>query len=84
VDAIPLLDRSDLAKVDIEGGEWAILGDPRLAAITPEAMVLEYHPYVCPTADPGRYATDCLTSAGYEVEQTLEFAGDHGLLWAWR
>ena len=84
VDAIPLLEQADLAKVDIEGGEWSILGDPRLATVAPAAMVLEYHAYLCPTADPGAHATDRLTSAGYEVERTIEFAQDHGLLWAWR
>jgi FkbM family methyltransferase len=84
VDAFSLLDRVDLAKVDIEGGEWAILRDPRLPAVAPAAMVLEYHPYMCPAPDPGGFATERLASAGYEVERTLEFEEAHGLLWAWR
>jgi FkbM family methyltransferase len=84
VDALALLEQADLAKVDIEGGEWSILGDDRLAAATAAALVLEYHSHLCPTPDPGGYATARLTSAGYEVERTIEFAPDHGLLWAWR
>ena len=84
VDALPLLGRVDFAKVDIEGGEWAILDDPRLAAAAPVALVLEYHPYLCPTTDPAGHATYRLAEAGLEVERTIAFAPDHGLLWAWR
>jgi FkbM family methyltransferase len=84
VDAFSLLEHVDLAKVDIEGGEWEILGDPRLAAAPPAAIVLEYHPYLCPRDDPRGYATVCLASAGYQIQRTLEFSEGHGMLWAWR
>src|SRR2546430_2382876 len=43
-DALPHLAEADLAKVDIEGAEWPIIGDPRLANGGPRAVVLEYHP----------------------------------------
>jgi FkbM family methyltransferase len=84
VDAFPLLDCADLAKIDIEGGEWAILADLRFAAAVAAVIVLEYHPHLCPTPDPAGSATARLTSVGYEVERTLEFDEHHGLLWAWR
>jgi FkbM family methyltransferase len=44
VNAIDLFDRLDgvdLLKIDIEGGEWAILADTRFLAITAAAVVLE-------------------------------------------
>jgi FkbM family methyltransferase len=84
VDAFPLLDHADLAKIDIEGGEWAILGDARLATGAPAAMVLEYHPYLCPEDDALPYASARLSSSGYQVEPTIEFDAGHGMLWAWR
>jgi FkbM family methyltransferase len=84
VDAIPLLDHADFAKVDIEGGEWAILTDPRLASLAAGAMALEYHPYLCPENDALGYASARLASSGYHVQPTIEFDAGHGMLWAWR
>jgi FkbM family methyltransferase len=84
IDALPLLDHADLAKIDIEGGEWVIVGDPRLAALAPAAIVLEYHPYLCPEDDALGYASARLKSSGYDVLPTIEFEAGHGMLWAWR
>lgn len=84
VDALALLGQVELAKVDIEGGEWTILDDPRLPDVAPVAVVLEYHPYLCPTGDPAGHAVTRLGEAGFNVDRTIGFAGDHGLLWAWR
>jgi FkbM family methyltransferase len=84
VDAFSLFRRADLAKVDIEGAEWSILEDPRLATAAPAVIVLEYHPYLCPREDPSGYAPARLASAGYHVERTIAFDEGHGLLWAWR
>jgi FkbM family methyltransferase len=84
IDAFSLLDHADLAKIDIEGGEWAILGDPRLATLGPTAIVIEYHPYLCPEDDVFGYASARLTSSGYHVVPSLQFDVGHGLLWAWR
>ena len=84
IDAFSLLDDVDLAKIDIEGGEWAILADPRTAALTAKALVLEYHPYLCPDRDPLEYASARLASAGYDVLPSIQFDSAHGMLWAWR
>ncbi len=84
VDVLPLLGQVEFAKVDIEGGEWTILDDPRLSDVAPAAVVLEYHPYLCPADDPARHATARLAEAGLKVGRTIAFAEDHGLLWAWR
>lgn len=84
IDALRLLGTVDFAKVDIEGGEWSILDDDRLAEVAPGALVLEYHPYLCPVPDPAGHAEVCLREAGLQVVRTIAFTEDQGLLWAWR
>jgi FkbM family methyltransferase len=84
IDAFPLLADADLAKIDIEGGEWALLGDPRIATLAPTAVVLEYHPYLSPEDDALGYASAQLSSAGYEVVPSIQFDFAHGMLWAHR
>ena len=81
VDALPYLARADLAKVDIEGGEWDLLGDERFADVAPRTLVLEYHPYRAPA---GADAGALLVRAGYSLERALRFSDGHGLLWALR
>jgi FkbM family methyltransferase len=81
VDALPMLADSDLAKIDVEGGEWALLADERFARDAPRLLALEYHPYLAP-ADGD--AETLLTDAGYSVERSLRFSEGHGLLWALR
>jgi FkbM family methyltransferase len=84
VDVLPRLAQVDLAKVDIEGGEWAILDDRRFPEAAPAAFVLEYHPGLCPDPDPSRAARARLAAAGYEVEATWERNDGHGVLWGWK
>ena len=84
VDVFPLLEHADLAKIDIEGGEWAILGDERFARLQTPVLVLEYHPDLSPTDDPRAAAFDAMSGAGYRTLAIREFARDHGMLWAWK
>jgi FkbM family methyltransferase len=83
-DVLAQLGQCDLVKMDIEGGEWAILGDPRFALAPPRALVLEYHPRLCPNGDPRRTAISALEAAGLRVEPVWHRADGHGMLWAWR
>jgi FkbM family methyltransferase len=83
-DVLPLMKGSDLVKVDIQGGEWEILQDSRLRSVRPRAVVLEYHPYLCPEEDPFACAARLLTSAGYELGPHTEGVAGEGTLWAWR
>jgi FkbM family methyltransferase len=83
VDAVSSLARADLVKMDIEGGEWAILADPRLEAAAPPALVLEYHPRFCPEPDPRAAALRALDRIGLETRPFDERDG-HGMIWAWR
>jgi FkbM family methyltransferase len=81
VDALPYLAAADLAKIDIEGGEWALLRDERFSEAAPRALALEYHPQL---ARAGGDAEAVLARAGYSVERALRFSEGHGLLWALR
>jgi FkbM family methyltransferase len=83
-DVLPELAAADLVKVDIEGGEWAILRDPRLARRAPRALALEYHPRLCADADPRAAAEHALVQAGLRTAPIWHAEDGHGMLWAWR
>jgi FkbM family methyltransferase len=84
VDVLERIGAADLVKVDIEGGEWAIAGDPRFAAHPPAAIVLEYHPSGCPAADPHAAMRGLLAAAGLQVHDIWRRDDGHGMVWAWR
>jgi FkbM family methyltransferase len=75
---------ADLVKMDIEGGEWAILGDARLRSSPPRVLVLEYHPRFCPEADPRGAVEAALGLAGMRTQSIWHRADGHGMLWAWQ
>ncbi len=83
-DVLPALASADLAKIDIEGGEWAILGDPRFRAAPPRALVLEYHPRFCPGPDARVEVESAMRGAGLHVRSVWHRPDGHGMLWAWR
>jgi len=84
VDVFEHLGGADLVKIDIEGGEWELLCDKRLAMTGAQALVLEHHGRRCPTGDPRGTATQLLTAAGYEVHSPGPAINGVGMLWAWR
>jgi hypothetical protein len=84
VDALELLERADVAKIDIEGGEWELLGDPRFPRGAPRAVVLEYHPALCPAADPHALAYESLGAAGLELAPVVRSEDGHGVVWGWK
>jgi FkbM family methyltransferase len=84
VDIFPHLQAADLAKIDIEGGEWPILGDERFASLQTPVLVLEYHPDLCPADDPREAAFAAVQRAGYRTSVTRELGPGQGMLWAWR
>lgn len=83
-DVLALVANGDLVKMDMEGGEWAILCDPRFRAAPPRALVLEYHPRFCPEGDPHHAAEAALAAAGLQVRVVWHRADGHGMVWAWR
>lgn len=84
VDVFEHIGGADLVKIDIEGGEWELLGDGRLARGGARALVLEHHGRHCPTDDPRAMATAQLIEAGYEVHAPEAAVNGVGMLWAWR
>lgn len=75
----------DLVKIDIEGGEWDILTDPRFRQWGPRAIVMEWHSRNCPASSPYHVATNALRAGGYEWKIILGASEDPvGVLWAWR
>jgi FkbM family methyltransferase len=84
VDVMPYLRTSDFVKIDIEGAEWAILGDERFPTVAPPVLVLEHHPYRSPDPDPRAAALQLFEGAGYDVVAELDFGGGQGLVWGLR
>jgi FkbM family methyltransferase len=85
LDIVPLLLGADLVKMDIEGGEWAILSDPRLPDLKANVIRLEWHTMLCPQPDAHAEAIKLLRSGGFTriVDADHEF-DVNGVLWAWR
>lgn len=83
IDAFPLLERADLIKIDIEGGEWELLGDPRFATLAPAALVLEYHAAASPEADARSLVERILRRSGFKIVAAgPETVFGTGLVWA--
>lgn len=74
----------DLLKMDIEGGEWSILTDPRLSNLKADVLVLEWHALGCPEPDAHTAATRLVQAAGYDHLEDVEIGTYNGVLWAWR
>jgi len=74
-----------LVKIDIEGGEWAILTDPRLRGLDVHVVVMEWHRRGCPFDDPRQAAIGALDAAGYGLVSDVPSPGfASGLVWAQR
>ncbi len=84
VDLFEHLEHANLLKIDIEGGEWALLADPRLRTSPVRAIALEYHQHLSPPGPPGRSAEGLLHRAGFSTATLHERPDGQGMLWAWR
>ncbi len=84
VDVMAQIADADVVKIDIEGGEWMLLEDPRFAGSPPGALVFEYHPRFCPGGDPRERAESLLAAAGLSARAIWHRSDGHGMLWAWR
>jgi FkbM family methyltransferase len=83
-DSFSLLDGVDLLKIDIEGAEWPMLADPRLAEMKVPVVMLEYHPRGAPSADPEDAARAALAGAGFETWPMHGAPDGTGIVWGWR
>lgn len=84
VDVLPSFADADLVKMDIEGGEWPILADPRLADTGPLVLVLEYHRVGAPSLPARDAAHRLLEAAGFTVGFVTPNHWGHGTMWAWK
>jgi len=82
VDVLDQVAAADLVKMDIEGGEWPILADPRFGDA--RAVVLEYHRQGCPGDDPRELAWELLRSHGFDVIPVFDDPAGIGMVWATR
>lgn len=70
----------DLLKIDIEGGEFALLKDSRFGEIDAESIVMEWHQREWPI-DAKKWCRARLEELGYEVfDRPIQ--ADAGLIWA--
>ena len=84
VDIFDHLADADFVKMDIEGGEWPILADPRLGGLGATTWVIEFHRAGAPSLPAHEAARNLFEAAGYTVgHQVLNYWG-HGTLWAWK
>lgn len=83
-DAFALLKSVDLLKIDIEGGEWSLLDDPRARSLKVPVIMLEHHLHDSPSADPRRSALEALERAGYTTEAAIETSPGFGVVWGCR
>jgi FkbM family methyltransferase len=80
-DMFALLDDLDLLKIDIEGGEWPILADPRFAELSVPVVMLEYHASGSDSDDPASDTRTALERAGYTTESMPETTKGFGVVW---
>jgi FkbM family methyltransferase len=85
---VPVIDvfdsgRCDLLKIDIEGGEWPILTDDRLAGFA-RVIAVEWHTVKGRKLPADREARELLSEAGYPNQYEAPRApGENGVIWAW-
>jgi len=82
VDVMPYIAEADLIKMNIEGSEWEILEDPRLAD-TSGAWIVEYHRIRNPERDITDHVQSLFHRAGYTT-QVAVCHQNNGLVWAWK
>ena len=82
LDIFPIVDEADLVKMNIEGSEWEILEDPRLAQSS-AVWIVEYHRMRNPDPDIKSLVRRQFERAGFETHLAMSVE-DNGLLWAWK
>lgn len=82
IDIFPHLANADFVKMDIEGGEWPILMDPRMKDLTEVTLVLEYHQNMAPSWPPRVAAIEALEAAGFKTGFGHQNYWGHGTIWA--
>jgi len=85
VDFYELARGFDFIKMDIQGGEWDLLRDPRLSSVDAPALVLEWHAASSQEDDPLEAVTVRLSEAGYHIVRVDPApTSQTGVVWAGR
>jgi FkbM family methyltransferase len=85
VDVFDLCNGADLVKIDIEGGEWELLTDPRFASLKAGIVLLEHHPRLhARELDPRTYGRGLLEQCGFRVIEGPDWSDGYGILWGVR
>ncbi len=72
----------DLLKIDVEGGEYPLLSDPRMSRLRPSVVVVEWHK--TEDHDDGEdWCSRRLVELGYTVHRGLWSGAENGLLWGY-
>lgn len=74
--------RIDLFKMDIEGGEYDILSDPRFHTLNIRYLVMEWHRALDVGSSGGFLCSRILEKYGFEILKTTEIEKPQGVLWA--
>jgi FkbM family methyltransferase len=82
VDVLPYIAQADIVKMNIEGSEWEILQDPRIAA-TDVVWIVEYHRIGNPEDDITSLVRKLFLRCGYATSVTVSHE-NNGLVWAWK
>jgi FkbM family methyltransferase len=82
LDLSTLLRECDVLALNIQGAEWDVLGDGRLAGSAAQVVFLEPHARGCPEPDPAACAGRMLSAAGFRIVSRAN--GPKVLLCAWR
>lgn len=82
IDVFPLIAEVDLVKMNIEGAEWDILQDQRLAD-TSCVWIVEYHRKGSPDPQITQLVRRLFEQVGYATRVVMNNE-DNGLVWAWK
>jgi FkbM family methyltransferase len=82
IDVFPHVGQADLVKMNIEGSEWEIMEDPRLAD-TDAVWIVEYHRIRNPGRDIEALARQLFERQGYQTAIAMSH-DNNGLLWAFK
>jgi FkbM family methyltransferase len=82
-DVMPALAECDFLKLDIQGGEWPLLTDPRFAQLSAVALVIELHPQAAPVDEPLAWTTALLERLGFTLD-VMPAHGKERIIWAVR
>lgn len=85
LDVLARLGMADFVKMNMEGGEWAIITDRRFQESPPKVVALEYHSHLCPGGDARAAAEAAMREAGLHISHRFWYGSQgYGMLWAWR